>query len=137
MPKFKKRTAIYPRDHWEMPPPAARGTPSEVYEAVGQALSMWESIENSFAWMFQVLVEGKSVAAQRVYGTITTSHGRRVALQAASEVYFSIHHTPEEIRLYFNDLIANFKETSRRRENDSITAGLSVLDSPSARSKPE
>ena len=50
---------------------------------------------------------------------------------------FSIHHTPEEIRLYFNDLIANFKEASRRRENDSITAGLSVLDSPSARSKPE
>jgi hypothetical protein len=59
-----------------------------IYIAVGKALSQWERAEDGFAILFEILVESKSEAAIRAYGSITNSAGRREALRSEVDPEF-------------------------------------------------
>jgi hypothetical protein len=120
----REKPKLYPNSHWDRPPSKPMGDREalSIYTAVGQALTNWETLESRFAELFSILVEGGTSAAKRVYGAITTSHGRRVALQAAAEIFFIDHHIPESEQDIFNDLISHFGKAASRR--DEIAHGM-------------
>lgn len=111
----------FPNDYWNRPAIRDRGDDNEeqVFCAVGRALTSWEKLEEGFAWLFTTILQSpsSSAAARRVYGSITTSHGRREALLAAAEITLGFQH-----QIAFNQLIKNFADASARR--DDIAHGV-------------
>jgi hypothetical protein len=111
----------FPDDYWNRSAIRDRGDENEeqVFRAVGRALTSWEKLEEGFAWLFTTILQspGSSAAARRVYGSITTSHGRREALRAAAEITLGSQH-----QTAFNQLIKNFADASARR--DDIAHGV-------------
>jgi len=116
---------------WERPPLREAGEPNAdpIYLAVGKALSQWERAEEGFAILFQILIETRSEAATRAYGSITNSAGRRQALRSAAEVTFTEKSIVEADREEFKDLLAHFERASSRR--DDIAHGIVMHESVS------
>jgi hypothetical protein len=121
---------MFPKDYWDRPPldPKDRGDPSgdAIYRAVGLALSRWEEAENVLAHIFGIMSECQTatsqMAAQRAFGSIETSTGRRKMLAAVAEVYFGHSWTEKAVKGPFNHLIEAFAAASGRR--DDIAHGI-------------
>ena len=111
---------------WERPPLREVGEPTadRIYIAVGKALSQWERAEEGFAMLFEILVESKSDAAIRAYGSITNSAGRREALRSAAEVTFEVRGISDIMRKEFKELMTHFEKASSRR--DDIAHGITM-----------
>jgi hypothetical protein len=119
-----KDTAIPPSLHgnsdphfWELPKlPEGDVTASELYQAVGIALSAWETFEFVMAELFKILVESESPAASRVYGRITSIQGRKQALEYAAEIFFSRQKLKDQQRT-FKFILNNYDRASQIRNN--------------------
>lgn len=80
---------------WDIVDPSIRGDVDEraVFDAVGRALTEWETLEVECAKMFAVFVSANQkrtyhAPAVRAYGTITSADTRYKMLKLASESYF-------------------------------------------------
>ncbi|OUJ04954.1 hypothetical protein [Gluconobacter sp. DsW_058] len=58
-----------------------------LFESVGEALSVYEVLEEEMSYLFSVFVESSSSAAERAYGVCTSS--RKDVLQAAAGTFFT------------------------------------------------
>jgi hypothetical protein len=67
-----------------------------LYEAVGLALSEWEYTEMAMAWLFAALIESRSDAGARAYGTIGGPNGRRDAINFAGEEFFRSRNSDDQ-----------------------------------------
>jgi hypothetical protein len=108
-----------PGEFWKDPEPKKTGDqePDAIYRAVGEFLSKWESLEQTFAFLFQRFVEG-SHAAKRAYGAITANQGRRKAIEAAAEAYFVMDRPArKDLRDRFDRLMTHFEKAASKRNN--------------------
>jgi hypothetical protein len=90
---------IFTEKYWKRPKQSQKGDDSQqpIYEAVGQALSNWEEADQELSELFLIFTcdAGEQVdvrvrnAVRRAYGSIISNSGRRLAVEAAAEVYFS------------------------------------------------
>jgi len=98
--------------------PHGDSDPYKIFSAVGQALSSWEMIEVSYAYLFNTLARPQttSIAIRRAYGSIMAARGRREMIEAAAETFF--HFFP--FRPYEDDLkdIMNIYTSASSRRND-------------------
>jgi hypothetical protein len=103
--------------HWDFGQPKDKGAPdpNRLFMAVGAALTSWEALEFIFASLFQTLVESKSPASHRVYGSIASARGRRDALEAAAEIFFERKKVDNEEQAAFRSLIKHFVHAASRR----------------------
>jgi hypothetical protein len=112
-----------PGHYWAEPARRIEGDsgPDAIYLAVGKALTQWESLENDFAQLFGLLVANRArggatrFAAQRAYGVIASAGGRREALEAAGEVFFTFLGATEEERLDFDLLLKHLPLATTKR----------------------
>jgi hypothetical protein len=115
---------------WEVRDPSPMGDVDEkpVFDAVGRALTAWETVEIECARLFAVLVSTRQkklyhAAAVRAYGSIVGTHSRSNMLQLAAESYFA---TRPAKRSSFEkrcaNLIGEYKQYSDRR--NEIAHGL-------------
>jgi hypothetical protein len=112
---------------WERPPSRDQGDGGSeaIHTAQGVALGQWELLESWFASFFMYLIQSKSLAARRAYGSIASARGRRDALMAAAEVFFADYQVDEENQKRFKKLMSHFGCASGRR--NEIAHGF-VLD---------
>lgn len=64
-----------------------------IFLSVGRVCTTWETVETNLGFIFGQLAESHSSAAQRAYGVISNSSGRRGALEMAAEIYHDRHYT--------------------------------------------
>jgi hypothetical protein len=109
---------------WHKPDRQPKGdeTADKLYQAVGYTLSRWEEMEVVYSNLFAALVESKSGAALRAYGSIGSAYGRKQALKDAASVYFL--HGREELAVEFEDLAEAFGYAAARR--NEIAHGVAV-----------
>lgn len=99
-----------------------------IFNAVGQALTEWEQLENACAQLFAVLVSATRKRAYlapaiRAYGTITSAATRKDMLVAAGKAYFASRPaTAQKFAAEFTELMQAYIEFASRR-ND-IAHGL-------------
>jgi hypothetical protein len=94
-PKLEK-PVIFTEQFWRRPAPQPMGDddPKLVYQAVGEALSQWEQVDQRLADLFLAFTCEASAddmtkrAIRRAYGSIISTAGRREAIRAAAEIYF-------------------------------------------------
>jgi len=84
--------------YWASPEPSKNGdeTDTEVFAAVGQALSSWEVLESIVVNLFVLFAQSYSPAVIRAYGSIDSAIGRWNAMKAAADSCFSIHNVLEQ-----------------------------------------
>jgi hypothetical protein len=109
-----------------------RGEPGsmKIYEAVGVALSTWESVEECMVHLFMMFTGLRYGTAEyrvvaRAFGSIEFGSGRRDATEAAAEAYFGPY--IEIVGIEFNNVLLQVSHAANRR-ND-IAHGR-VLDIP-------
>jgi hypothetical protein len=87
---------------WDVPPRSARPADydlkvEDLYQAVGEALSSWQYVEDGIASMFRTLVaEGREQysyahgmsPAERAYGSVISFEARATMVSAAAEAFF-------------------------------------------------
>jgi hypothetical protein len=106
--------------YWDRLAPQDQGEQDEheLYHAVGEALSGWESgVEGSFAVLFGHFMHADQYAAQRVYGTLSSGGAKKSAMLAAAEAFFQTHNCEPA----FNDdleLLLNHHGNAISRRND-------------------
>lgn len=108
------------KEYWADPAEKTAGDedPDSLYILVGRCLSQWESIENIFSTAFQCFLHSDTSAAKRAYGSIVSAGGRRDALRAAAEVFFTEWVLiPELEKKRFLSLLNHFGTASGRRNN--------------------
>lgn len=73
-----------------IPSPGHLGEPNKdiLHLAVGRALNEWELVESFLALIFGHLVESRSPAARRAYGTLIAGTARKDVLEAAAIEFF-------------------------------------------------
>jgi len=95
---------------------------------VGSALSQWEMADQALALLFGVFANCRDstshAAVSRAYGSIESNTGRRKAVEAAAEVYFSSWWDNKAVRQSVTDIINAVMWASRRR--DDIAHGIAV-----------
>lgn len=103
--------------YWQRPPSKDKGSDKAemIWQSVGSSLTAWETVEETFASLFRVFVESRSIAADRAYGAIASARGRQDALAAAAEVFFEIHAVKDVWREEFVLLTRHFGLASGRR----------------------
>jgi len=81
---------------WEVVDPSPVGDPDEnpLFNAIGRALTSWETVEIECARLFAVFVSARlkrtyHAPAVRAYGSIVGTYGRKKMLQLAAEAYFA------------------------------------------------
>lgn len=87
---------IFQQAYWDRPKPSQLGAQESrlLYQAVGEALSQWEHVDQELANLFIVFTcEPQTAditkhAIRRAYGSIISTAGRREAINVAAEVYF-------------------------------------------------
>jgi hypothetical protein len=115
---------------WEIVDPSPLGDADEkpIFDAVGRALTEWETVEVECARLFAVFVATRRKhtyhdPAVRAYGSIAGTHSRSTMLQLAAESFFAKR--PAKRKLFENkcaELIVAYKEFSNRR--NEIAHGL-------------
>jgi hypothetical protein len=120
---------VFEKAYWDRPPSRMKGDaePSPIYTAIGCASSSWERAEQALADLFVVLASAHHAAAtynavRRAYGSIHGNAGRRVAVRAAAETYFSPYWENKAVRQPLIDVINAFEWASPRR--DDIVHGI-------------
>jgi hypothetical protein len=128
MASKKPKEQLFPNDFWARPSPSMSGDPdpSVTFAAVGQALSMWELIEEQLASLclvFSGLAEdGKlNTAYRRLFGSIESSSARRAAILEAAAVYF-LRDKDGTMFKKLDALLRQVSDASRRR--DDIAHGI-------------
>jgi hypothetical protein len=115
---------------WEIVEPSAFGDPDEnpLFNAIGRALTAWETVEVECARLFAVFVLARQkrtyhAPAVRAYGSIVGTQSRSKMLQLAAESYFASR--PAK-RISFEkrctDLIGEYIQYASRR--NEIAHGL-------------
>jgi hypothetical protein len=87
---------IFGKRYWDRPEPKAKGAsePKVIYQAVGEALSQWETVDQDLSDLFLVFVSEPDSskftvhALRRAYGSIISTAGRRTTIRMAADVYF-------------------------------------------------
>lgn len=112
--------------YWQRPATKERGSEDAemLWQTIGSSLTTWEILEDTLASMFGVFVESRSPAANRAYGAIASARGRREALEAAAEVFFTLHNVSDVWREEFKLLMRHFSYASGRR--NEIAHGIAV-----------
>jgi hypothetical protein len=105
---------------WDVRARANQGDtlPSATFEAVGRALSSWESFEEMFSYIFSTLVgtAPHDIRALRAYGSILTFKGRAEMISAACEAFF-FENPQAELEAEINAIVkAAVNFSSRRNE---------------------
>jgi hypothetical protein len=121
---------LFPPGYWDRPEPRAKGdaTVQPIQIAVGQALSVWEYLEDELSYLCILFADiqenGKgSRAVYRLFGSIESSIGRRKALEALAEIYFWPHFK-DDIKSRFKQLMEAVSDASGRRAD--IAHGMVV-----------
>lgn len=118
----------FPKGYFARSKPAAIGDSDAdaTFRAVGLALTNWELAETDLATLFSMLSGATDVGAfnaiRRAFGAIESSAGRRKAIEAAAEIYFSHDWKDSAVSGPFNGLMAAFRDASARR--DEIAHGI-------------
>lgn len=115
---------------WEIIDPSPRGDIDEkaLFDAVGRALTEWETLEVECAKIFAVFVSANHkkayhAPAVRAYGTITSADTRFKMLQVASESYFAKRPAKRtSFQKQWNDMLGEYKQYKDRR--NEIAHGL-------------
>ncbi len=115
---------------WDIVDPASRGDVDEraIFDAVGRALTEWETLEIECAKLFAVFVSANHkrsyhAPAVRAYGTVTSVDTRFKMLQLAAESYFSKRPAKRDsFEEDCNDLLGEYKQYAARR--NEIAHGL-------------
>jgi len=130
---------VYVKTFWDRPPIADEGDKEQrtIYEAVGEALSNWEEVDQELADLFLIFTceagtrdgPGRLVrnAVRRAYGSIISNVGRRLAIEAAAEVYFVPWWGNKAVSAPLIKLLEAVGWASKRR--DDIAHG--IVDRPS------
>jgi hypothetical protein len=122
MASKKPKEQLFPNDFWAQPSPSTSGNPdpSVTFAAVGQALSMWELIEEQLAALclvFSGLADDGTIntAFRRLFGSIESSSARRAAIRNAAEVYFW-HDSDGAMLKRLDALLEQVSKASKRRD---------------------
>jgi hypothetical protein len=115
---------------WDIIDPSTHGDIDEkpVFDAVGRALTEWETLEVECARMFAVFVSANQkrsyhAPAVRAYGTITSADTRFNMLQLASESFFERRPSKRaSFETQWNDMLGEYKQYKNRR--NEIAHGL-------------
>jgi len=119
------------KNPWDVrEPPSPLGDPDEraLFDAVGRALTAWETVEIECAKLFAVFVATRRKytyhdAAVRAYGAIIGTVNRRNMLEFAAESFFSGRQIKRaSFQKRSTDLINEYKDFSARR--NEIAHGL-------------
>lgn len=118
MATFQRTPIPTLQNRWNAPPPSDQGAPTaeDVFLSVGRALSAWEQGEMMLAKLFGLLVEGDTDAAERAYGTLPGSRGRKDMILEAGVIYTQRHghaFPMDELRL----LMSHYDSASGRRSD--------------------
>lgn len=105
-----------PSDFFDAPTTRNKGdaSPQAIHLAVGEALDVWEQVEQTFAGLFYTFCDG-SHAAVRAYGSIMSGGGRGEALDAASVIYFAARDNDSDDRSCLSHLLNKFKSAGGLR----------------------
>ena len=139
MPKAirKKELQLFPDGFWSRPriDPNRKGDLSSqaIYEAVGQALSQFEQVEETLSTLFLkltledgVTAHGGSMAVIRAFGAIEANSARLAVIEAAAEVYFGSYWKIPEVREQFDQVIKNVRLAAYVRNEIAHGKCLSV-----------
>src|SRR5437660_1069430 len=97
-------------------------TKEPLHAAVGSALTSWEKLEIFLAHLFDALVEARSGAAFRAYGTIQGAEGRRRAIEAAASSFFRFR--PDTLLADIFTLTGAYSNAATFRNN--IAHGITI-----------
>ena len=114
---------------WQRPPARDHGDekPEPLWQAIGSSLTSFEMLEDVFGTLFRVLVESPSPAAGRAYGAISSARGRREALEAAAEIFFSRHNVSQDWQDEFSLLMKHFAHASGRRNEIAHSVSIKYI----------
>jgi hypothetical protein len=115
------------KDYWKRPPNRNEGDAAQeaILQAVGEALSAWEYMEEDVAIMFVALVGGSMSSAspiRRAFGVVNSSSTRREMILAAAEAYFGGFWDDKNVRVSFGRVLEAISWASKRR--DDIAHGI-------------
>src|SRR5262249_41735677 len=115
------------KGYWERPPDQHKGdaTQEAILQAVGEALTAWETMEEEVGIMFVALVGGSMSSAspiRRAFGVVNSSSTRRQMILAAAEAYFGGSWDDKNVRVSFSRVLEAISWASRRR--DDIAHGI-------------
>lgn len=106
---------------WDIPPRPEKGDAAieAVFEAVGRALTDWETLEECWAGVFAFMVAphddlSQDAPAVRAYGAIVGFTGRQGMLEAAASAYFQRNPSSTD-EATFRELIGLTSRLSARR----------------------
>ncbi|PHN53232.1 hypothetical protein AO286_26575 [Pseudomonas syringae] len=113
--------SLFVPNYWKAPDlsPHGSATQAEVFQAVGAALSAWESVESALAMLYVILCDGETgpyKALARTFGSITSSGSRREAIKAAAEIYFGQDWETPKVKKRLVRILESIGEASRRRD---------------------
>ncbi len=113
--------SLFAKKYWKAPELSPQGSASqvEVFQAVGAALSAWESVESALATLYVILCDGETgpyKALARTFGSITSSGSRRNAIKAAAEIYFGPHWDIPKVKKRLTHMLDSIGEASQRRD---------------------
>ena len=101
--------------------PLGDGDDNAIFNAVGRALTEWETVEVECAKLFAVFVSTRHkrtyhAPAVRAYGSIVGTRSRKNMLQLAAETYFANRKTKKAaFEEQFAKLIGEYDQYSNRR----------------------
>lgn len=130
-----QKPEIFTPQYWERPDPPPKGDAEArtLYQAVGEALSQWEMVDQGLADLFLVFTCEPSTgeitrhAVRRAYGSIISTAGRREAIRVAADVYFGAPDKKAlEIQRGLNDVLKAAELAAKLR--DDIAHGIGIVD---------
>ncbi|MDW3206837.1 MAG: hypothetical protein R8L07_14970 [Alphaproteobacteria bacterium] len=104
---------------WDAPPPPRDGDPDKetVFQAVGEALSAWEGLEEQFAGIFATLMNpDHPLAAKRAYGSVMSFRGRAELIEAAASAQFFLRQDEQLSSALSSQIVTARKFSPRRNE---------------------
>jgi hypothetical protein len=131
LPVYKMPKEYLDQSFWNRPAKSRTRAASDklLHIGVGHALSNWEQVELAASILFSHLVDSRSIAAQRAYGSIMGARGKADALRQAAEIYFSLRRNlldkkdrvhikaVDQMEHYCSVFIHNYTNASGRRND--------------------
>ena len=119
---------------WDRQPGQQQGDPESapIYQAVGNALTVWELAEGKFASLFGRLLAANMYSAERVYGTFGNIGAKKDALAAAAEITFHQKKVGKAFVDYFDLLLKHFVNATPRRNDiaHAIVTSIQIEGTP-------